>query len=118
MLSVANLARSRAAEGLAHDLFGFGRVGVAGMVGLVVVRRAQNFHELSKRREIAFLLRGHDDGFDAVIARDEERIDGAHRGGPSRAQLGGSSKVGTSTIRRSRCISTILTRSAPSAPLS
>jgi hypothetical protein len=66
---------SGAAEGLMHNLVGLRRVGVIGEFRLVIKRPRENREQFFERRKIA-ANRSRNCLFHAVIARDEQRIDG------------------------------------------
>src|SRR5215475_1559971 len=73
-------AELRAAKRLTDALFRFWRVGIGGELRLVLKGPGQHGQQLLERRIVVGPDRRLDDRLDAVVARDEGRIDAAHRG--------------------------------------
>lgn len=71
---------SRPAERLQHALIRQRRVGIGGEIGLVLVWLCQHRDQLLERRIIVVFHGGLDHGLDAVVARNEGRVDGVHGG--------------------------------------
>ena len=70
---------SRPAECLQHPLLGLRWFGIGRELRLVLERFRQHGQQFLERRVVVATDRGFDDGFDAMIARNERRIDRTHR---------------------------------------
>src|SRR4051812_8966687 len=73
---------SRSAKRLEHPLVWFGRFGVGGECRLVFVGLRQHGQKLLERGEVVVGDSGLNDGFDAVVSRNEGGIERAHRSAP------------------------------------
>src|SRR4051812_18929461 len=69
---------SRPAEGLLDALMRLRGTGVGCKGGLVLIGIGENRQEFLERGKVLSLHSSRDDRLDAMVARDEGRVDGAH----------------------------------------